>query len=77
MSLKLEMGSGVVLLDLNRVGFGDKSLPLWIDGALDALSDCGVALLERQVAEGDSLDLDFLLRYPCDWQLILFSSDSN
>ena len=46
MSLKLEMGSGVVLLDLNRVGFGDKSLPLWIDGVLDALSDCGVALLE-------------------------------
>lgn len=76
MSLELEMGSGVVLLDLNRVGFGDKSLPLWIDGALDALSDCGVELLE-QVAEGDSLDLDFLLRYHCDWQLIPFSSDSN
>lgn len=69
-----------MLLDLNRVDFGDKSLPLWIDGVLDALSDCGVTLLERQVAEGDSLDLDFLLRYHCDWELdflIPFSSDSN
>ena len=35
-----------MLLDLNRVGFGDKRLPLWIDGAVDALSDCGVVLLE-------------------------------
>ena len=67
MSLELGMGSGVVLLHLNRVGFG----------ALDALSDCGVALLEWQVAEGDSMDLDFLLGYHCDWQLIPFSSDSN
>ena len=36
MSLELEMGNVVVLLYLNGVGFG----------ALDALSDCGVALLE-------------------------------
>ena len=70
-----------MLLDLNRLGLGDKSLHLWIDGALDAPS--GVSLLERLVAEhlsGDSLDLDFLLRYHCDWELdflIPFSSDSN
>ena len=25
-----QWGSGVVLLDLNKVGFGHKSLPLWI-----------------------------------------------
>ena len=47
---------------------------------VDALSACGVALLERLVVESDTLDLGFLLLYHSDWELdflIPFTSDSN